>query len=63
MLTALFVVLFLEQMKKKENRPAGIIGLVCTAAALFIFGAGNMVIPAMALILMTLTIGRDKLCS
>ncbi len=62
-LTALFVVLFLEQMKKKENRPAGIIGLVCTAAALFIFGAGNMVIPAMALILMTLTIGRDKLCS
>lgn len=61
-LTALFVVLFLEQMKKRENRPAGLIGLVCTAAALYIFGTGNMVIPSMALILMTLVLGRDKLC-
>ena len=40
-LTALFVVLFLEQWKKKENRPAGVIGIVCAAASLLL-GAFNL---------------------
>lgn len=62
-LTALFVVLFLEQWKKKENRPAGIIGLVCTAASLAAFGADNLVIPAMVLMLAVLLGGRKKLCT
>ena len=62
-LTALFVVLFLEQWKKKENRPAGIIGLVCTAAALLVFGADNLIIPAMVLILAVLLGGRKRLCA
>ena len=61
-LTALFVVLFLEQWKKKENRPAGIIGLACTAAALALFGADDLVIPAMVLILAALLGGRRLLC-
>ncbi|MBD9199546.1 MAG: branched-chain amino acid transporter AzlC [Clostridiales bacterium] len=62
-LTALFVVLFLEQWKKKENRPAGIIGLVCTAASLAVFGPDNLVIPAMVLMLAVLLGGRKKLCT
>ena len=62
-LTALFVVLFLEQWKKKENRPAGIIGLACTAASLAVFGADNLVIPAMVLMLAVLLGGRKKLCT
>ena len=62
-LTALCVVLFLEQWKKKENRPAGIIGLACTAASLAAFGADNLVIPAMALMLAVLLGGRKKLCT
>lgn len=61
-LTALFVVLFLEQWKKKENRPAGLIGLGCAAVSLALFGADNMVIPAMALIMAVLLGGRKKLC-
>ena len=60
-LTALFVVLFLEQWKKRENRPAGIIGLVCAAAGLAVCGADNMVIPAMILILTVLLAGRRRL--
>ena len=60
-LTALFVVLFLEQWKK--NRAAGVIGLVCTAASLFLFGADNLVIPAMVLILVVLLGGRRVLCT
>ena len=61
-LTALFVVLFLEQWKKRENRPAGLIGLVCAAVALFFFG-DDLVIPAMVLILAALLGGRKKLCT
>ena len=62
-LTALFVVLFLEQWKKKENRPAGMIGIACAAVSLAVFGADRLVIPAMALILTVLLGGRKRLCS
>lgn len=62
-LTALFVVLFMEQWKKRENRPAGVMGLVCAAAALAAFGAEQMVIPAMLLILAVLLGGRKRLCT
>ena len=62
-LTALFVVLFLEQWKKPENRPFGLIGLACAGASLALFGADNLVIPAMALILAVLLGGRKRLCT
>ena len=61
-LTALFIVLLLEQVKKKENRAAGIIGLVCTAASLVVFGPDNFLIPAMILLLAVLLGGRKRLC-
>ena len=61
-LTALFVVLFMEQWKKRENRGAGLIGLGCTAVSLLAFGAENLVIPAMILIMAVLLGGRKKLC-
>lgn len=62
-LTALFVVLLLEQLKHKENIPSAIAGLAATALALLIFGADNMVIPAMVLILVILLImGRKRKC-
>ena len=61
-LTALFVVLFLEQWKKKENRPAGLIGIVCAAVSLAVFGADKLVIPAMVMILAALLGGRKRLC-
>lgn len=62
-LSALFVVLFLEQWKKRENRPSGVIGILCAAAALALFGADNMIIPAMVLIVAVLLAGRRKLCT
>lgn len=62
-LTALFVVLFLEQWKKKENRAAGVIGILCAAASLAVFGADNLVIPAMILLLVVLLGGRKHLCT
>ena len=59
-LTALFVVLFIEQAKDKKSLFSGLIGIVCTAICLIIFGAENLVIPAMGLVLIAL-IGGKKL--
>ena len=61
-LTALFVVLFIEQMEKKENHRSGIIGLLCTTIAFLIFKQ-DLVIPAMILILIVLTLGGRKKCT
>ena len=61
-LTALFIVLFLEQWRKRENRPTALIGLGWTAVSLAAVGADRLVIPAMVLILAVLLGGRNKLC-
>ncbi len=61
-LTGLFVVLFLEQIKKAENRIPALVGVAGTLAGLFLFGADNLVIPSMVLILAVLLGGRRKLC-
>lgn len=61
-LTALFVVLFLEQLKNKENRISGMIGVACTVIGLSFFGANNVVIPSMILLVVVLLLGRKKLC-
>ena len=56
-LTALFVVLFLEQLEKKENRVHGAVGMIGTTLSLFLFGADKLVIPAMGIILCVLVMG------
>lgn len=60
-LTGLFAVLFIEQVKNPKNRMSGIIGMACTVAALAVFGADNLVIPAMTLVLIVLLLGRKTL--
>lgn len=60
-LTGLFMVLFIEQVKNPENRRSGVIGMACTVAALAVFGADKLVIPAMILVLVVLLLGRKKL--
>ena len=62
-LTALFVVLFLEQWKERERRPAGVIGVACAALSLAVFGPDNLVIPAMIMILAALLGGRKLTCA
>lgn len=60
-LTALFVVLLVEQFKKKDNIAAGIIGITASVLCLVIFGAQNMVISSMIVILSILILWRKKL--
>lgn len=61
-LTALFVVLFIEQLNKPENRLPGLIGLAGTTVGLTVFGTEHFVIPAMLLVLVILLFGRKKIC-
>lgn len=60
-LTALFVVLFLEQFYKKENRSTAVMGLFASTICLFLFGSANMVIPSMILILLILLAARNRI--
>jgi len=57
-LTALFIVLLIEQFKTKAGVVSGICGLLVTALVLICFGSSNMVIISMLVILVLLIAGR-----
>ncbi len=57
-MTALFVVMFLNQWEEtKDHRPA-LLGLAASALCLLLFGPQQFILPAMALILLLLTLLR-----
>lgn len=59
-MTALFVVMFINQWEEsKEHRPA-LIGLGCSLFCLLVFKADSFILPAMALIVLCFTISREK---
>lgn len=60
-MTALFVVIFVEQWMEKKNRIPELIGVAVAIVALTIFGASNFVLPAMLAIVALLFVGRKKL--
>ena len=57
------MVLFAEQMKNNKHWILGFIGIISTVLSLAIFGAENLVIPAMVMIIIILAAGRNRLCS
>lgn len=61
-LTALIFVLFLDKWEHKEDRPSALVGVLAAVGCLFVFGQSSFIIPAMAVILVVLLVGRDKLC-
>ena len=60
-LTALFIAIFINQWKGKENQKASLTGLLASILSLLIFGAENFIIPAMILIILSLTLLKNKL--
>lgn len=54
-MVALFVVIFLENWMQEHNHISSIIGIVASVLSLLIFGTDNFIIPAMILILVSLT--------
>ena len=57
-MTAMFVVIFLENWLKEKNHTSSLVGLGVTLLSLVIFGADKFVIPAMLAILGVLTLLR-----
>ncbi len=57
-MTALFVVLFLEQWRKEKRHHSALIGLGLTALSLLAFGGERFLLPAMAAILASLLLLR-----
>ena len=55
-MTALFVVIFLDQWMKERYHISSIIGIGASIFSLVIFGPENFIIPAMVLILIALTL-------
>ncbi|MGN0601619.1 MAG: AzlC family ABC transporter permease [Oscillospiraceae bacterium] len=60
-MTALFIVIFLEQWLKEKNHASSIIGLGISLICLIAFGSDNFIIPAMVGILATITFIRTPL--
>ena len=60
-LTAMFVVIFMEQFFKEKNHANAVIGFGASTACLIIFGAENFILPSMAAILILLTAARRKI--
>ena len=54
-MTAMFVVIFMDQWLKEKHHFSAWIGLIASVACLLIFGADNFLIPTMICILVALT--------
>lgn len=50
-MTALFVVIFINQWRKDKQHISALLGLACSIISLLIFGADDFLLPAMAAIL------------
>lgn len=60
-MTAMFVVIFMEQWLKDKNHLSAIFGFLATAICLAFIGAENFIVPSMVLILFLLTVFRPVL--
>ena len=60
-MTAMFVVIFLEQWLKDKNHTSALVGLGASGACLALFGPDNFLIPAMLAILGALSLLRGAL--
>ena len=60
-MTAMFVVIFLENWLKEENHTSSLLGLGLPFMCLVLFGAQNFILPSMAAILLALTALRGRL--
>lgn len=60
-MTALFVVIFVEQWMDQRNRIPEIIGVAAAVICLQVFGADGFVLPSMLLIILVLFLGRTRL--
>lgn len=59
-MTALFVVMFLNQWKESAQHRSALAGIGCSLLCLLVFGSENFILPAMALIVLYFILVRRK---
>ena len=60
-MTAMFVVIYLEQFLIERRHVTGLIGFLASTACLIIFGSESFLIPSMVVILIVLTVFRSRI--
>lgn len=60
-MTAMFVVIFLEQFLKEKHHVSAYVGLAASVLCLLLFGADSFLIPTMVCIVVALTALRRPL--
>lgn len=60
-MTALFVVIFVEQWMEGSNRIPAVLGIVCAVISIGIFGTASFILPCMLCIVLFLFVGRSRL--
>lgn len=59
-MTALFVVMFLNQWEESKDHWFALTGLGCSLFCLLVFGSGGFILPAMVLIILCFTLSKKK---
>ena len=59
-MTALFVVIFVNQWREAKSHVPALVGLVCSLVCLLLFGADNFILPALIgmVVLLSVFLGR-----
>ena len=60
-MTALFVVIFINQWKTNKNHFPAVIGICSSLLCLIVFGAGSFILPSMIVILILFTVLRKPI--
>lgn len=60
-MTALFVVMFINQWEETKEHTPALMGLGCSLLCLLVFGSSNFIIPAMILIVLCLSLCKWRL--
>ena len=60
-MTAMFVVIFMDQWLKEKNHTSSLLGLGISFLCLLVFRSDSFMIPTMILIIVSLTLLRKKL--
>ena len=59
-MTALFVVMFVDQWEKTKEHRAALTGLGCTLICLLVFGSSNFILPSMAAIILCFLVMKQS---
>lgn len=60
-MTALFVVIFIDQMKGRNAKISGIVGIFCAIICLAVFGPSNFILPALIITVAILYAAKSML--